>query len=158
MDEKNFMTAEGLQKLKDRLNYLKNEKRQEVAQKIAEARSYGDLSENNEYEIARSEQAQVEEEIFELESKIKSAEIIDNKKVSTSKVNIGCKVSITNVKTNKSFEYKIVGDVDSDPINGLISNTSPIGAGLIGKKVGELVTIKTPAGAVEYKITKIKAS
>ncbi len=158
MDEKNFMTAEGLQKLKERLEYLKNEKRQEVAQKIAEARSYGDLSENNEYEIARSEQAQVEEEIFELESKIKSAEIIDNKKVSTSKVNIGCRVSITNVKTGKSFEYKIVGDVDSDPINGLISNTSPIGAGLIGKKVGESVTIKTPAGAVEYKITKIKAS
>lgn len=158
MDEKNFMTAEGLQKLKDRLNYLKNEKRQEVAQKIAEARSYGDLSENNEYEIARSEQSQVEEEIFELENKVKNAEIIDNKKVNTSKVNIGCRVTITNVKTGKSFEYKIVGDVDSDPINGLISNTSPIGAGLIGKKVGELVTIKTPAGAVEYKITKIKAS
>lgn len=158
MDEKNFMTAEGLQKLKDRLNYLKNEKRQEVAQKIAEARSYGDLSENNEYEIARSEQSQVEEEIFELENKVKNAEIIDNKKVNTSKVNIGCRVTITNVKTGKSFEYKIVGDVDSDPINGLISNTSPIGAGLIGKKVGELVTIKTPAGAVEYKISKIKAS
>lgn len=157
MDEKNFMTAEGLQRLKERLDYLKTEKRQEVAKKIAEARSYGDLSENNEYETARAEQAAVEEEIFELETKLKSAEIIDNKKVSTNKVGIGCRVTIQNAKTKQTFEYKIVGDVDSDPLNGLISNTSPIGAGLVGKKAGDSAIIKTPAGAVEYKIVKIKA-
>ena len=157
MDEKNFMTAEGLQRLKDRLTYLKTEKRQEVAKKIAEARSYGDLSENNEYETARAEQAAVEEEIFELETKLKSAEIIDNKKVSTNKVSIGCRVTIQNTKTKQTFEYKIVGDVDSDPLNGLISNTSPIGAGLVGKKVNDSTIIKTPGGAVEYKIIKIKA-
>ena len=157
MEEKNFMTPEGLQKTKERLQYLKSTKRQEVAQKIAEARSYGDLSENSEYDIARDEQASVEAEIFELETKLKSVEIIDPKKINTSKVNIGCKVTVTNIKTNQTFEYKIVGDTDSDPLNGLISNASPIGAGLIGKKVGEIALIKTPAGAVQYKITKIKS-
>ena len=156
MDEKTFMTEEGYQKTVERLNYLKTQKRQEVANKIAEARSYGDLSENSEYDIAREEQASVEAEIFELESKLKSAEIIDTKKLNTNKVSVGCKVTITNVKTNQTIEYKIVGDTDSDPLNGLISNASPIGAGLLDKKVGEVAVIKTPAGIVQFKIVKIK--
>lgn len=157
MDEKYFMTLEGLQKTKERLQFLKSEKRQEVAQKIAEARSYGDLSENSEYDIARDEQASVEAEIFELENKLKSVEIIDPKKVSTNKVNIGCKVTVENLKTKQTFVYTIVGDTDSDPLKGLISNASPIGAGLIGKKVNEIATIKTPAGIVQFKVTKIKS-
>ena len=156
MDEKTFMTQEGLQRTKERLDFLKSVKRQEVANKIAEARSYGDLSENSEYDLAREEQASVESEIFELETKLKSAEIIDPKKINTNKVGIGCKVTITNVKTNQTVEYKIVGDTDSDPLNGLISNVSPIGAGLIGKKAGEVAIIKTPAGMVQYKVVKIK--
>ena len=156
MEEKSFMTAEGLQRTKERLNYLKTVRRQEVSKKLAEARSYGDLSENSEYDIARDEQANVEAEIADLEGKLKNVEVIDNKKVSTSKVNIGCKVSVTNVKTNQTFEYKIVGDTDSDPLNGLISNNSPIGAGLIGKKVGEVASIKTLAGVMQFKINKIK--
>ena len=154
--DKNFMTKEGYERTKERLDYLKTVRRQEVAEKLAEARSYGDLSENSEYDIARDEQASVEAEIFDLENKLKSVEIIDNKKVNTSKVSIGCKVSIQNVKTNQTFEYKIVGDTDSDPMNGLISNASPIGAGLIDKKVGETAKIKTPMGIVEYKIISIK--
>ena len=137
-EEKVFMTAEGLQKTKERLQYLKSEKRQEVANKIAEARSYGDLSENSEYDLAREEQASVEAEIFDLENKLKAAEVIDTKKINTSSVNVGCKVTIENIKTKQSFEYKIVGDTDSDPLNGLISNVSPIGAGLVGKKVNEV--------------------
>ena len=157
MDEKTFMTQEGYDKTVERLNYLKTTKRQEVANKIAEARSYGDLSENSEYDIAREEQASVEAEIFELENKLKTAEVIDPKKITTSKVSIGCKVTISNVKTKQVLEYKIVGDTDSDPLNGLISNVSPIGAGLMGKKVGEVATIKTPAGIVQFKIVKIKA-
>ena len=157
MEEKIFMTQEGLQKTKERLDFLKSVKRHEVAEKIAEARSYGDLSENSEYDLAREEQASVEAEIFELETKLKGAEIIDSKKINTSKVGIGCKVTITNIKTNQTVEYKIVGDTDSDPLNGLISNVSPIGAGLMGKKVGEVAMIKTPAGIVQFKIVKIKA-
>lgn len=156
MDEKIFMTEEGYQKTIERLNFLKTEKRQEVANKIAEARSYGDLSENSEYDIAREEQASVEAEIFDLETKMKSAVIIDPKKVNTSKVGIGCKVNITNIKTKQTFEYTIVGDTDSDPLNGLISNASPIGAGLMGKKVDDIAVIKTPAGLVQFKITKIE--
>ena len=157
MNEKTFMTQEGFKKTQERLAYLKSEKRQEVANKIAEARSYGDLSENSEYDIAREEQATVEAEIFDLENKLKSVQIIDNKKISTSKVEVGCKVTITNVKNGQVLEYKIVGDTDSDPLNGLISNASPIGAGLLDKKVGEIAIIKTPMGTIQYKVTKIKA-
>lgn len=156
MDEKNFMTQEGLDRLKERLDYLKTEKRLEVADKIAEARSYGDLSENSEYDLAREEQAMVENEIFELETKLKSAVIIDPKKINTSKVGIGCRVTVSNVANKQTFEYTIVGDTDSDPINGLISNLSPVGAGLMGKKVDDIAIIKTPAGMVQYKIVKIK--
>lgn len=157
MEEKTFMTQEGYDRTVERLDYLKGVARQEVANKIAEARSYGDLSENSEYDIAREEQAAVEAEIYELETKLKSVEIIDNKKISTGKVSVGCRVNITNMKTNKTVEYKIVGDTDSDPLNGLISNASPIGAGLLGKKVGEIAMIKTPAGIAQFKINKIKA-
>ena len=156
MDEKTFMTQEGYDKTVERLNYLKTTKRQEVANKIAEARSYGDLSENSEYDIAREEQASTEAEIFDLENKLKSAVIIDPNKVDTKKVGVGCRVSITNIKTKQNFEYTIVGDTDSDPLNGMISNVSPIGAGLMGKKVDEIAVIKTPAGLVQYKITKIQ--
>ena len=154
--EKEFMTLEGLQRTKERLEYLKTVKRLEVASKLAEARSYGDLSENSEYDIARDEQASVEKEIFELENKLKSVEIIDNKKINTNKVGVGCKVTIVNVKTNQTLEYTIVGDTDSDPMNGRISNAPPVGAGLMDKKVGDTASIKTPMGIVEYKITKIK--
>ena len=156
MDEKNFMTQEGLDRLKERLDFLKTEKRKEVAEKIAEARSYGDLSENSEYDLAREEQAMVESEIFELETKLKSAEIIDPSKIKTNKVGIGCKVSVTNIATKQTFEYTIVGDTDSDPINGLISNLSPVGAGLMGKKVDDIAIIKTPAGVVQFKVVKIE--
>ena len=158
MDEKVFMTAEGLKKTQERLEYLKTTRRQEVAKKLAEARSYGDLSENSEYDIARGEQISVEDEIFDLENKLKSAVVIDPKKVNTSKVGVGCTVTATNMKTNQVVEYKIVGDTDSDPFKGIISNISPIGAGLMNKKVGDIAQIKTPAGIMSFKITKIKLS
>lgn len=158
MEEKVFMTAEGLKKTQERLEYLKSTKRQEVAKKLAEARSYGDLSENSEYDIAREEQINTEAEIFDLETKLKSAVVIDPKKVNTNKVGVGCTVTATNLKTNQVVEYKIVGDTDSDPFKGIISNISPIGAGLMNKKVGEIAQIRTPGGLVSYKITKIKLS
>ena len=155
MDEKVFISAEGLKEIEERLVYLKSVRRKEVADKIAEARSYGDLSENSEYDIAREEQATVEAEIFELENKVKHASIIDPKKINTSKVNVGCVVDVLNVKLNKKFSYKIVGDAESNPAKGIISNISPVGAGLISKKVGELATIKTPGGMVELKVLAI---
>ena len=157
MDEKVFISAEGLQEIKDRLIYLKSTRRKEVADKIAEARSYGDLSENSEYDIAREEQATVEAEIFDLENKVKHAVIIDPKKINTSKVNVGCTVKVLNMKVNKEFSYKIVGDAESEPAKGSISNISPVGAGLVGKKVGEVAAIKTPAGIMNFKVLEIKA-
>lgn len=158
MDEKVFISKEGLEEVKERLVYLKSVRRKEVSDKIAEARSYGDLSENSEYDIAREEQATVEAEIFELENKVKHAVIIDPKKINTSKVNVGCTITVLNVKLNKEFTYKIVGDTESNPAQGIISNVSPIGAGLVGKKVGDVATIKTPGGMVSLKVLKIKAS
>ena len=157
MDEKVFISAEGLKEIKDRLIYLKSTRRKEVADKIAEARSYGDLSENSEYDIAREEQATVEAEIFDLENKVKHAVIIDPKKINTSKVNVGCTVKVLNMKVNKEFSYKIVGDAESEPAKGIISNISPVGAGLVGKKVGEVAAIKTPAGIMNFKVLEIKA-
>lgn len=156
MDEKTFMTPEGYKKAKERLEFLKTTKRMEVASKIAEARSYGDLSENSEYDIAREEQAGVEAEIFDLESKLKNAEVVDPKTLTNKTVGIGSTVSVESMQSHQQFTYKIVGDTDSDPLNGLISHQSPIGAGLTGKKVGEIAQIKTPAGVVSYKILKIK--
>ena len=101
--------------------------------------------------------ATVEAEIFELENKVKNAVIIDPSKINTSKVNVGCTVEVLNIKLNRKFTYKIVGDTESDPINGIISNISPVGAGLMGKKAGEVASIKTPGGIVDLKIVKITA-
>lgn len=157
MDEKVFISAEGLEEIKERLLYLKSERRREVADKIAEARSYGDLSENSEYDIAREEQANVEAEIFDLENKVKHAVIIDPKKINTSKVSVGCTVQVLNLKMNKEFAYKIVGDAESEPAKGVISNISPVGAGLMGKKVGEVAVVRTPAGVINFKVLAIKA-
>jgi len=157
MDEKVFISAEGLEEIKERLVFLKSVRRKEVADKIAEARSYGDLSENSEYDIAREEQATVEAEIFELENKVKHASIIDPSKINTSKVNVGCTVKVMNMGLKKEFSYKIVGDAESNPAKGIISNISPVGAGLLGKKVGEVATIKTPGGMVNLKVQKIEA-
>ena len=151
-----MMTPEGYKKAKERLDYLKTTKRQEVAKKLAEARSYGDLSENSEYDIAREEQSNIEAEIFKLEAQVKNAVVVDPKTLNNKTIGVGSKVSVTNVATNQVFEYKIVGETDSDPLNGLISHNSPIGSGLMGKKVGEIASIKTPMGMINLKITKIK--
>lgn len=157
MDEKVYVSKEGLEEIKERLLFLKSVRRKEVADKIAEARSYGDLSENSEYDIAREEQATVEAEIFDLENKVKHAVIIDPKKINTSKVSVGCTVQVLNMKMNKEFSYKIVGDAESEPAKGIISNISPVGAGLMGKKVGEVAVVRTPAGMLNFKVLAIKA-
>ena len=157
MDEKIYVTDKGLQELKDRLTYLKTVARQEVSEKIGEARKFGDLSENSEYDIAKDEQADIEAEIDELEVKIKLAVIIDPKKVNTSSVNIGCKVTVHDEELDEDITYKIVGDTESDPENGLISNISPVGNALLGAKVGETVEVTVPYGTIVMKVLKIKA-
>jgi len=152
-----LVTKEGLKKLKEELENLKNVKRKEIAARIKEAISYGDLSENSEYEEAKNEQAFVEGRILTLEEKIKNAKIITDKQKSGKIVQIGSTVKIKNKSNGKSkiHEYVIVGSTEAD-LENKISNESPVGAALLDQKVGSSVKIVVPAGIVEYEILDIK--
>jgi len=157
-DKVTLVTKEGLKKLTEELDYLKNIKRKEVAKRIKEAISYGDLSENSEYEDAKNEQAFIEGRILELEEKVKYAKIIEGKKSSGKTVQMGSKVTIERVqKANSEPEvYTIVGSTEADPINNKISNESPVGAALLGRSVGDMVHAEVPKGEIEYKILKLE--
>lgn len=155
MEKEVYLTQEGLDQLKERLEYLTVTKRPECSEKIAVARSFGDLSENFEYVTAKEEQSAVEAEIAEIEEKIRNAKVIGNK-VDTSKVDLGCVVKIENLTLNQEFTYRIVGSTESDPLNGFLSNESPAGKALIGAKVGDVVSYKSiSAGDIKMKILEI---
>lgn len=156
-DEETLVTKEGLKKLKDELEFLKNVRRKEVAQRLKEAISYGDLSENSEYEEAKNEQAFTEGRILELEQKIKSAKIISDKHTAASgkEVNIGSTVTVHNREDDESQTYTIVGTTEADPFECKISNESPIGKALLGRRKGESVSVHSPAGTVEYEVLKV---
>lgn len=157
-DKVTLITKEGLEKLKEELNFLKEVKRKEVAERLKEAISYGDLSENAEYEEAKNEQAFVEGRILELEEKIKYAKIIDDKSKKGAIVQLGSKVVIQNLTTkNKGGEeFTIVGSTEADPMNYKISNVSPVGKALLDHIAGDTVKVSAPAGFMEYKILKVK--
>lgn len=150
-----FVTKEGLKQLTDELSHLKNVRRKEVAKRLAEAISYGDLSENSEYEEAKNEQAFLEARIMELEEKVKHAKIITHKKGKV--VELGSEVQIMRVKPREGEKeiYVIVGSTEADPLNSRISNESPIGEALLDHKVGDEVEAMTPSGKVVYKILKL---
>lgn len=150
------VTNEGLQKLKDELNYLKDVKRQEVVAAIALALSYGDLSENSEYDEAKTEQAKVESRIQELEEILKNVIVIEEHEIQTDVVNIGAIVHVLNKTQNKELEYTIVGATEANPLKGRISDRSPIGKALLGRKSGETVEVETPAGLVSFAILNIR--
>lgn len=156
-DEETLVTKEGLKKLKEELENLKNVRRREVAQRLKEAISYGDLSENSEYEEAKNEQAFVEGRIIELEHKIKSAKIITEKtdKKLGKEVNIGSSVTVRNTDDEEEETYTIVGATEADPFDCKISNESPIGKALLSKVRGDTVKVQTPSGPVEYEILKV---
>lgn len=150
-----LVTKEGLKKLQEELNHLKNVKRKEVAARIKEAISYGDLSENSEYEEAKNEQAFVEGRIMELESKVKNAEIISEHQ-GTQTVQLGNSVTLKNLaKDGEKEVYTIVGSTEANPFEGKISNESPIGSVLLDRKKGDTVEAHVPAGKVKYEIVKI---
>jgi transcription elongation factor GreA len=153
-----LLTKEGLGKLKEELVYLKTTKRKEVAARIKEAISYGDLSENAEYEEAKNEQAFVEGRILELDEKVKSAKIIEESAKGKKKVQLGTTVHLRNLSKSKDEPeiYTIVGSTEADPIAGKISNESPVGSSLLGVSAGEEVKVKVPGGTVEYKILKLE--
>lgn len=155
MENKVFLTEDGLKQLQERLDFLKNVKRPECSEKIQAARSLGDLSENFEYISAKEEQGAVESEIFEIEEKLRNVELI-SKKVDTSKVTLGCKVKIFNETLNMEFSYRIVGSSESDPANGFLSNESLAGKALMGAKVGDEVVYKSiNAGDIKMKVLEI---
>lgn len=149
------LTPEGLKKLEDELEYLKTQKRKEVSEKIKVALGFGDLSENSEYDEAKNEQAQVEVRIVTVENMLKNAVLIDEDDIDLDKVGLGTKVKIYDVEFDEEIEYSIVGSTEADPQAFKISDESPVGAGLIGKSVGETVEIEAPGGTSQYKILEI---
>lgn len=157
-DKVTLVTKEGLEKLKEELHYLKEVKRKEVAERLKEAISYGDLSENAEYEEAKNEQAFTEGRILELEEKIKYAKIITEGTKKGVSVELGSKVIIKNLssKSKAEEEFTIVGSTEADPIGHKISNVSPVGRALLERRIGEVVKVTAPAGIIEYKILRIK--
>lgn len=150
-----FLTEEGKKELEDKLEYLKTIKRSEITKAIGVAREFGDLSENSEYDAAKEAQAQLESEISDIETKLRDCEVIDKKKIDTSKVTLGCFVKIFDKDYNEEVEYKIVGSTESNPLKGLISNESPVGIALLGKSVGDIAVVETPVGNSKLKILEI---
>ena len=148
-----LLTAKGFAELEEELNELRTTKREENIQAIKEARSHGDLSENSEYDAARDEQAKIEARIQELEYKLEHATIIDNK--GSDKVNVGSNVTILYVDDEEEDTYSIVGSLEADPFENKVSNESPIGAALIGSKVGDVISVEGPNGSYDVKVLKI---
>lgn len=154
--KKVVMTYEGLKKMEQELETLKTVRRKEVAEKIKEARGQGDLSENAEYDAAKEEQGEIESRIVQLENLLRNAEVIDEDALKKDVVNLGSKVTVLDVEFDEEMEYTIVGSTEADPMNGRISNESPLGMALLGQKIGASVMADTPDGEVEFKILGIQ--
>ena len=155
-DKKNILTYEGLKRYEDELQNLKVVKRKEVAQKIKEAREQGDLSENAEYDAAKDEQRDIELRIEELEKLLKNAEVVVEDEIDLDKINIGCKVKVYDVDEDEEMGFKIVGSTEANSLQNKISNESPVGQALMGKKAGDVVDVETQAGVIQYKVLEIQ--
>ena len=149
------ITAQGKKELEERLRYLKVERRPIVADNIKTAREYGDLSENSEYDAAKKEQTQLETEIFTIEETLRNARIVDSKDISKDNIQVGNTVVLYDIEFDEELTYKIVGSIESNPDKGYVSNESPMGKALIGKKKGDVVDIVTPGGTIQMKVLKI---
>ena len=151
-----LLTPEGLDKLKDEIEHLSTVKRREVAERIKEAREFGDISENSEYDDAKNEQAMLEARIASLEEKLRSASVIDASELDSTVVRVGSLVSVKDEGSGKSLKYTIVGSTEANPSENRLSNESPVGKGLLGRKKGDTVKVQLPNGKIrELKITKI---
>lgn len=153
--KKNILTYAGLKALEDELQELKVVRRKEVAEKLKEARAQGDLSENAEYDAAKDEQRDIEARIEELENILKNAEVVDATDVDSDKINIGCVVKLFDFEFDEELEFSIVGSTEANSLKNKISNESPLGLALIGKKVGDVVKVETQMGEIEYKVISI---
>jgi transcription elongation factor GreA len=156
MDEKEtLLTPDGLRKLEEELEFLKTVKRKEVAERIKQAKEFGDLAENSEYEDAKNEQAFMEGRILTVEAMLRSAKVIDNHDVRSDVVTVGATVRLED-EAGEELTYTIVGSPEADPIHDRISNESPVGNALLGKRKGQTVTVKAPGGTIRYTIKAIK--
>lgn len=151
-----FLTREGYDNLKEELEQLKTVTRKEVAERIKVALGYGDLSENAEYDQAKNEQAHVEERILQIENILRSAKIVEEHEVTTDKVNISTDVTVLEEGEDEPEVFSIVGSAESDPMNNKISNESPLGAALLGRRRKDVIEVKAPDGIIKYKIISIK--
>jgi transcription elongation factor GreA len=159
MARETLLTPEGYEKLKAEIEHLRTIKRREVAERIKEAREFGDISENAEYDHAKNDQAMLEARIAQLEEKLRGASVVDEKQREAGVVSIGSKVRVKDQKSGQSVLYHIVGSAEADPAENKLSNESPVGAALLGKKRGDLVSVAVPRGpARKLKITKIEAA
>ena len=155
MEKKTVLTREGFEKLEKELENLKVNRRKEVSERIKKALAFGDLSENSEYDEAKNEQAKIEARIADIEVTIKNCKVIDDKKLSNNKIHIGSKVKVHDCSFNEDYTYKIVGSNESDPLNGCISDESPVGKALLGASVGDEIAVETPGGVVNYNVLEI---
>ncbi len=154
--KKHVMTYEGVKKLEEELENLKSVKRKEITEKIKVALSFGDLSENSEYDEAKNEQAFVEGRIAQLENMLKNATVVDESEIPADLVSVGSIVKVKDYDFDEIVEYSIVGSAEADPLEYKISNESPVGSGLLGKKAGDIVEISVPDGVSKYEILEIR--
>ena len=150
-----YLTKEAYKDLEKKLAFLKSEGRVDVANKIRVARSFGDISENSEYDAAREEEAILEQEIIQIEETLRNASIISKAKVDSSKVGVGATVEVYDMGFEEKLTFRIMGSIESDPMSGKISNESPTGKALLGKEKGDVVEVSTPAGVQKYKVLSI---
>lgn len=155
MGKQILLTDEGLKNLEAELEELKTVRRKEIAEKIKVALSFGDLSENSEYDEAKNEQAIVEARIAQIEAMLKNVKLLDDDEISTEVVNIGSKVTVKDLEFDEEIDYQIVGSTEADPDAGKISDESPIGSALLTHKIGETVDVETPGGVIKFEILKI---
>ena len=153
-----ILTPEGYEKLKQEIEYLSTEKRREVADRIRVAREFGDIAENAEYDDAKNDQALLEHRIATLEERLIAARVIKKGEVSSEAVSIGSKVRLKDMDANETIEYHIVGSAEANPAEHKLSNESPVGKAIIGKKKGEVVEVAAPRGSLKFKILEIKAA
>jgi transcription elongation factor GreA len=153
-----LLTPEGYEKLKEEIEYLSNEKRREVADRIRIAREFGDIAENAEYDDAKNEQARLEHRIATLEERLRAARVIEKKEISKEVVSVGSRVRLRDVDAKTTVEYRIVGSAEANPMENKLSNESPVGRAILGKKKGEIVEVAAPRGTLKFKIMEIKAA
>ncbi|MDQ7822140.1 MAG: transcription elongation factor GreA [Candidatus Eremiobacteraeota bacterium] len=150
-----ILTRDAFKKYQQKLDYYKTHHRKEVAERIKQAKEFGEIGENSEYEDAKSEQAFIEGEIMHLENILRNAKVLDEKEIPKDRVSLGSTVTLKNLGTGKNVEYTIVGSLESDPSKGFISNESPVGHSLIGAEKGKKIEVEVPKGKMEYEVVRI---